>query len=244
MYLKTVAEDRVSVIIYEDIWAGWTDTDVASDLKNLDRSTEIDVYINSYGGDAWSGIAIFTMLSRFDNVTVYIDGHAESAASIVAMAGNKIEIAEAGQVMIHNAFTFRYGDAKIFEDTATLLRTMNDRIGSIYAARTGNDLEQVLSWMNAETVFSAKEAVDLGFATSVAEMQAIAAKGGEFKNDPTKMKTYEKVSQKSVAKLVKPVSVKNDRVSRMSRAINNNYSQNMKTRQLISKFSDIEKGKK
>ena len=82
MYLKTTDENRVSVIIYEDIYAGWTDTDVASQLKDLDRETEIDVYINSYGGDAWSGVAIFTTLARFDTVNVYIDGRAESAASV------------------------------------------------------------------------------------------------------------------------------------------------------------------
>ena len=245
MYLKAVSEDRVSVIIYSDIYSGWTDSNIASDLKDLKRSTEIDVYINSYGGDAWSGIAIFNTLARFDNVSVYIDGHAESAASIVAMAGSKIEIAQAGQVMIHNAWTFAYGDAQKFEQMVTLLRSMNDRIASIYAARTGNELDTVLDWMNAETTFTADEAVELGFATDVAEMQAIAAKGGDFKKDPRQLLSYDKDADKGVAKQKKLANVdkKLDRVTRANLAINESYKRKVKSRQLLAELDNLEKGK-
>ena len=246
MYLKTVSEDRVSVIIYDDIYAGWTDSNIARELKDLKRSTEIDVYLNSYGGDAWSGIAIFNTLARFDNVSVYIDGHAESAASIVAMAGNTIEIAQAGQIMIHNAFTFLYGDAQKFEEMIVLLRTMNDRIASIYAARTDNDLEKILQWMNAETTFSADEAVELGFATNVAEMQAIAAKGGDFRKDPARLKSYEKAVDKKVAKAKKTdnVDAKLERMARANLAINTSYQRKIQSRQLLAKFDRLQKGKK
>ena len=244
MYLKTTDENRVSVIIYEDIYAGWTDTDVASQLKDLDRETEIDVYINSYGGDAWSGVAIFTTLARFDTVNVYIDGHAESAASIVAMAGSTIEIAQAGVMMIHNALAFAFGNATKFEQIASKLRTVNNRLGSIYAMRTGNDLDQILSWMEDETTFSADEAVELGFATQVAEMQAIAAKGGEFKKDPTQMKTYKMLANNAIAKPEKRGSMKKVRSVRANEAINNSFLHRMETRKLLAQFADIEKGKK
>lgn len=241
MYLKTVSEDRVSVIIYDDIYSGWTDSNIASELKDLKRSTEVDVYINSHGGDAWSGIAIFNMLTRFDNVAVYIDGHAESAASIVAMAGQTIEIAQAGQIMIHNVMGWVFGDIKAFEARIPKLRAMNDRIASVYAARTGNDLEKILGWMdagenNAGTVFTADEAVELGFATKVAEMQAIAAKGGDFKTNPGLIKSYEKASDKAIAKAKKTGNVKLDRVARANFAINESYKRKMKSRQLLAQF--------
>lgn len=148
----------------------------ADDLKALGKVDAIDLRINSEGGDVFAAKAMYSLLVDHPaEVTTHIDGLAASAASYVAMAGNKIKIAEAAFLMIHNASTIVRGNAKEMRRKADLIETVDASIREVYAARTGQDLAQIRDWMNEETWFEGEEAVDAGFADTLVENLKVAA---------------------------------------------------------------------
>jgi ATP-dependent protease ClpP protease subunit len=120
-----------------------------------------------------------TMYSRLvehkATVTAYVDGLAASAASFIAMAADEIRIAEGAFMMIHNARSGLVGGADDFRKEADLLDTVNQVIRQKYVDRTGSTDEQVKTWMDAETWFTGKEAVDAGFADKLMENLKVAA---------------------------------------------------------------------
>lgn len=174
------AEQSAEVQIYEDVGAGWfggvTAKDFSADLKAAGKVKTIDVRIASYGGDVNDGLAIYRMLAEHDaRIVVHIDGVAASIASVIAMAGDEIVIAEAGSVMIHEAWTIAAGHAADLRAVAENLERTSEQIAGIYAKRTGKPAQQVRDWMAATTWFYGQEAVDAGFAQSIAENVKAAA---------------------------------------------------------------------
>jgi ATP-dependent Clp protease protease subunit len=116
----------------------------ADDLKALGNVKTIDLRINSEGGSVFDGKAMYTQLVEHKaKVITHIDGLAASAASFIAMAGDEIEIAEGGFVMIHNAWLFAMGDARELRRTADLLDTVNGTIIDVYVARTKGDRKAI-----------------------------------------------------------------------------------------------------
>lgn len=137
-------ESRGEIYIYEaigfDCWtgSGVTSKDVVAQLDKLKGVKTLDIYINSPGGDVFEGKAIFNSLRRFDaEKTVHIDGIAASAASFIAMAGDKIVTAENATWMIHEAWGMAGGNAVDLRAIADVLDKENAAIAGIYAARTG-----------------------------------------------------------------------------------------------------------
>ena len=170
---KAQKDNSAEVFIYEDVGASWfggvTAKDFASDLKAAGKVATIDVRIASYGGDVTEGLAMYRLLAEHDaKVVVHIDSMAASIASVIAMAGDDIIIAEAGSIMIHDAWTIAAGNAEQIRATAEQLDATSRQLAEIYAARTSNGLPKIKDWMRAETWFRGKEAVDAGFANSVA----------------------------------------------------------------------------
>lgn len=126
----------------------------------------ITVRINSPGGDAFAGVQIYNMLKdRQDNVTVIVDGLAASAASVVAMAGDKIIMNTGSMMMIHKASTMAWGNEEDMQDVIEMLKRVDDNLVSIYTARTGKKEEEVKQLLAGDgTWMTAEEAVDMGFA--------------------------------------------------------------------------------
>lgn len=156
-------------------------------IKALGNIQNITLRINSVGGDVFEAQAMYSYLkSHPANITVRIDGLAASAASVVAMAGNKIIMPSNALMMIHNPAGGVYGEAEEMRDTAEILDKIRDTIANVYIARTGLDREKVISMMNDETWLSANEAHELKFCDEVEEsvtVTAMAVKGGTiFKN--------------------------------------------------------------
>lgn len=173
-------EQAAEVQIYEDVGASWfggiTAKDFSADLKAAGKVKTIDVRIASYGGDVNDGLAIYRMLAEHDaRVVVHIDGVAASIASVIAMAGDEIVIAEAGSVMIHEGWTIAAGHAADLRAVADNLEKTSAQMADIYAKRIGQPVQQVKDWMAATTWFYGQEAVDAGFAESVAENVKAAA---------------------------------------------------------------------
>lgn len=143
----------------------------AKQLAGLAAST-LHLRINSPGGSVFGARAIEQALrdyrARGNRVVAHIDGYAASAASFVMLAADEVEIAPGAMVMIHKAWAFAYGNADELTDLAALLNKIDATLVDTYAARTGQDAQQIADWMAAETWFTADEAVAAGFADRIA----------------------------------------------------------------------------
>jgi ATP-dependent Clp endopeptidase proteolytic subunit ClpP len=157
------------VSIYDEIgFFGVSAGSFLADLKGI--SGDIQVSINSPGGDVFDGIAIYNQLKqRAGSVHVIVDGLAASAASFIAQAASpgKLEMAPHSQLMIHNGFSMAIGDAADLRQTADLLDKITGEIASIYAERSGKPVDYWLAKMADETWFSDAEAVAEGLADNI-----------------------------------------------------------------------------
>lgn len=141
-------------------------SDVVAALRELGPGP-VDVRINSGGGDVFDGVAIHSLLARHNGtVTMYIDGLAASAASFIAMAGDRVVMARNAFMMIHDGMTMTYGNGNTHRSSADLLDKISDTIADMYAERAGEDVEH---WRNLMTVngedgtwFTGQEALDAG----------------------------------------------------------------------------------
>ena len=168
--IEAKAGDRsATVSIYDEIgWAGTTAKDFAGELRALDAD-EITLRLNSPGGDAWDGIAIFNALRDHKaSVHVVVDGLAASAASFIAQAGDRITMNRGAQMMIHDAAGLAIGNARDMRDMAEVLDRVSDSIAGIYAARSGRPVAEFRAAMARDTWYTAAEAVDAGLADEVA----------------------------------------------------------------------------
>lgn len=133
-----------------------------------DEDEEIILDVASNGGDVFSASEIYTMLkSSGKNIVVNIQGLAASAASVISMAGNTVNISPTAQLMIHKASVIGAGNADDFEHEAKVLNGIDKSIASAYELKTGMKQEDLLQMMANETWLNAKEAVDKGFADNI-----------------------------------------------------------------------------
>lgn len=178
--MKAKGSSVAEVYIYEDIgkrFGGVSDKQFAVDLKALGVVSTIHVRLNSYGGDVFEGLAIYRLLADHPATVVsFIDGIAASIASVIAMAGDEIRIAEAGEIMIHEAWTVAVGPAAEMRAAADHLEATSSSIADVYAARTGQSKDQIQAWMAAETTFQSTNAVKYGFAQMVMPNVKMAAR--------------------------------------------------------------------
>lgn len=139
--------------------------DVFDALSSTDE--DVEVIINSGGGDVFSGSEIYTSLKEHQgNVNVKVVGVAASAASVIAMAGSKIEMSPTAQMMIHNASSIAVGDNREMQTAYNMLTSANKAVANAYIAKTGKSEQEITDLMNEETWFSADTAVEQGFADS------------------------------------------------------------------------------
>lgn len=149
---------------------------VSEALRQAGRGRPVTVRINSQGGDFFEGAAIYNLLRAHQGpVITQVLGIAASAASLIAMAGERIEIARNAQIMIHQAWTVAIGNRELMEKASGFLVKVDQALAETYSARTGLPVPQVLELMRAETFFSAKEALDSRFADRLLDRDALAA---------------------------------------------------------------------
>jgi ATP-dependent Clp protease protease subunit len=128
------------------------------------------IRINSPGGDPFEASAIYNLIrAQKKPVKVCIDGIAASAASIIAMAGDEIEMGPNAMQMIHNASGVCMGFADDMRSTADALDTISSAIAQTYVARTKKPLAEITAMMDGETWMTAQECVDQGFATAITQ---------------------------------------------------------------------------
>ena len=130
--------------------------------------------INSPGGIVSESVAMRSILANagFEEITIRIEGLCASAATIVAsLPGAKVEIAEGSEYMIHNPWTFATGNATELERVAENLRNTEETVCGFYEKRSGQDAGQIREWMEKETWFTAKQAVEYGFCDELLEAE-------------------------------------------------------------------------
>jgi len=175
------------IYIYDEI-GGWgvTANDFIASLESLNEVETINLRVNSPGGSIIEGNVIFNALKRHAaSVTVYIDGLAASMASVIAMAGDQIIMADNALLMIHNPWTVSIGDSEQLRKDADLMDKMKSAIVNAYG-RSNYDADELTALMDDTTWLTADEALEAGFidrietgmkaAASLADMQAVAAK--------------------------------------------------------------------
>ena len=129
---------------------------------------DITLWVNSPGGNVFAAAEIYTMLRDYPgNVTVRIASIAASAASVVAMAGNLVQMSPTALIMIHDPSTIAMGNAKDMEKAITTLNEVKESIINAYAYKTGLSRNRISKLMSDETWLNAKKAVELGFADEI-----------------------------------------------------------------------------
>jgi ATP-dependent Clp endopeptidase proteolytic subunit ClpP len=206
-YNMTAKADKAEIWIYEqigeDFWSGdgITAKSFQKDLASI-KASQIDLHINSPGGEVFSGITIYNLLKQHPaNVTTYIDGLAASIASVIAMAGNEIYMAENALMMIHNPWGMAMGDSTEMRKTADLLDKICESLIIAYTDKSKKKKEEVKCLMDEETWMTAEEAMEHGFIDDVTESMDLAAcakfipimSKAKFKHIPEALKEHKPI---------------------------------------------------
>lgn len=166
------SDDANTINIYSTIGEygdgnGMTPKIVSAILRKADGE-DITVNINSPGGDFFDGLAIHTLFAEYDGkVNMNILGMAASAASVVALAGDTINIAEAGFFMIHNAWSIAIGNRHDMQAVSDMLEQFDASMVTLYSKATGIDAKAIAKMMDNETWIVGSDAVDQGFASAI-----------------------------------------------------------------------------
>ena len=148
----------------------WGDEITPQDFRNelYAEDGDLTLWINSPGGNVFAAAEIYTMIRDYPhNVTVRIASIAASAASVVAMAGDTVQMSPTGLLMIHDPSTIAFGNTKDMEKAIATLNEVKESIINAYAAKTGLSHSRISKLMSDETWLNAKKAVELGFADEI-----------------------------------------------------------------------------
>lgn len=178
---EATKDDEYTLYVYGFI-GGWRNSAerILETIQNTDAKT-IHVHINSGGGSAFDGVAIGNILKQHEaEIVVHVDGWAASAASVIAMAGDKIIMPSNTMMMVHQASTFEYGNANQFEKVAKDLRKIDTALRASYKKRFVGDEADLIKLLEEETWLTAEEALALGFADEIVdEIEIDDAQEGE-----------------------------------------------------------------
>lgn len=159
--------------MYGIVGSGWYG-DISAEktremFDNVDAE-EIEIRINSGGGDAFEGIAICNYLRNHKaHVTVVVDGLAASAASLIAMGANKVVMPSNTTMMVHRAATYAYGNADSLEKQAKMLRDVDDALIQSYRNRFNGEFHELEALLDNETYMTAEKALSYGLCDEIVD---------------------------------------------------------------------------
>lgn len=163
---------KAEILCYGIIGDGWWDDvssdEIARELQEFGELDEINLRINSPGGSVYAGCAIYSTLKRHPaKINIYIDGLCASIATVVAMAGDTINMSSVGSFMIHNPWTVMAGDSKELRDKAEILDKLKESIIEAYMTKVKVTKEELVAMMDKETTLTSSEALAKGFITNI-----------------------------------------------------------------------------
>jgi ATP-dependent protease ClpP protease subunit len=210
------APGSVEISIYDEIgFGGVTAKDFLAEVKRY-KGQHIHLRINSVGGSVIEGAAIYNSLRRHKGgLTVHVDGLAASMASVIAMAGEEVYIADNAMLMVHNPWSMTMGDADDLRKEADVLDKLKATLVNAYVRKTGMEASTIASMMNEETWLNATQSVAMGFADEIEDgIEAAAsvtpasarARFDTFTNSMARKPAQIKAEEAAPAEVVAPVA--------------------------------------
>ena len=237
-------ESTADLYIFGDIVTyEWDDSDVSAfsfknELDALGEISELNVHINSLGGSTYQALAIYNLLKQNKaNINVYIDGIAASAASIIAMAGNKVYMPKTAMMMIHNCWTWLEGNAKELRKTADDMDKLAVAYKAAYMSKIKIKEEELDKLLDEETYLTAEECLEKGFADEILEVEekdymnrysnrVLCNLVNKIKNKP-KEKTEIELSKTSIEKLKQEIVEEIKSINKKTKEKNINNEKNI-----------------
>lgn len=171
-------DTSADLYIYGDITSyEWNESDVSAwgfkkELEELGEISELNVHINSYGGETFQGLAIYNLLKQHKaQINVYVDGIAASSASIIAMAGDKIYMPKTSLMMIHNCWKWAVGNSKELRKTADDMDKVAIAYKEAYLSKINITEDELDKLLDEETYLTADECIEMGFADEIVELK-------------------------------------------------------------------------
>ena len=203
--LEKVSESDADLYIYGDIVSyRLDDSDVSvNSLKNelelLGELFNINVHINSYGGDTFQGLAIYNLLKQHNaKVNIFVDGIAASSASIIAMAGDKVYMPRTSLMMIHNCWTYAIGNAEELRKVAEDMDKIAEAYKSAYMSKVNISKDKLDELLTKETYLTADECIQMGFADEILEDEKFAVNSYANKSILNLVQRLKEAEKKSV----------------------------------------------
>lgn len=204
----------------------WFDDDVTPKLfkdELMAGEGDITVWINSPGGDCVAAAQIYNMLMEYQgNVTIKIDGIAASAASVIAMAGNRVLMSPVSLIMIHNPSTVVMGDGEELQKAIDMLNEVKESIINAYEIKTGLPRTKLSHLMNNESFMNANKALELGFADEIMQRE-----------------DCEDIGQPNVSMLFSKTVVMNNLKSKIAKMCHIQEKQERKVDDCLAKLEEI-----
>lgn len=142
------------------------------ELAKYEGITQINIYINSYGGSVFEGTAIYSQLKRHAAYkTIYVDGFACSIASVIAMAGDKVIMPANTMMMIHNVMQGAFGNSEQLRKSADNLDVICEGNRQAYIQKSNGKIteEKLIELLKTDTWLTAKQCLEYGFADELLE---------------------------------------------------------------------------
>ena len=206
-WFKVVAakdNEEAQILLFD--YVGWPYNDPRDLVHALADMGDVTVRINSPGGDVFDGASIFNALSSHKgNVTTRIEGLAASIASVIAMAGKKVQAYDNTLMMIHNAWTIVIGNQYEMRDVADLLEKIDGNILDAYQKKTKMGKRDIAEMMKNTTWMTAKEAKDKGFVDAIVDGKSVRADFNLsiFANLPDDYKEDKELTERDAEKILR-----------------------------------------
>ena len=180
MMVRQEAETDYKLFLYDEIkakdWEGWEMKDAETSARKMQEAldgipdgSDIELHVNSTGGDAYQGVAIYNALEKKDaTITAYVDGIACSAATLPLMAAEKVIMGIGTNILVHNMWTIAWGNAEDLRKAADDLDKMMQSNRKIYLKKCNLTEEELIDLMAKEEFLTPEEAVEMGFADEIA----------------------------------------------------------------------------
>lgn len=174
--ITNAVADEAEIWIYDEIgWFGITAQEFTRELRAI-AASRIVLHLNSPGGDVFDGLAIYQALREHPaTVETHVDALAASAASLIALAGDRVVMAPRAFLMIHEPYALVIGTADDMRAEAAVLDKISDQLAGIYAEKAGGEAATFRALMASETWLNAQEAVDVGLADEIAGAESAQA---------------------------------------------------------------------
>lgn len=160
-----------------DLWKpeGFNEKEFLDEIRSIPADNDLEISINSFGGSVYTALSIYTLLKAHKGgITFRIDGAAMSAATIITSVPNaKVIMPKGAMMMIHKVSTWASGNVDDLRKTADDMEALENNILDIYAEKTGKTVDEIKPLVDAETYFTAAEAVEFGLADEMDESKTV-----------------------------------------------------------------------